>query len=149
MEVPRTGEPPWVEAVGCPDGGVALMAVALNHTIVHCRDRRESAEFLAHILGLRVGAVVGRFLPVVTANGVTLDFATSDGPVTPQHYAFLISEAEFDVAFARIVASGVTYWADPQARRPGEINRNFGGRGVYFPDPSGHYLEILTRPYGG
>lgn len=125
------------------------MSVALNHTIVHCRDRQESAEFLAHILNLRVGAPWGPFLPVETANGVTLDFVSAGEPGVPQHYAFLVSEAEFDEAFARIVQAGITYWADPHGRYPGEINHNDGGRGVYFTDPSGHSLEILTVPYGG
>jgi catechol 2,3-dioxygenase-like lactoylglutathione lyase family enzyme len=126
------------------------MAVTLNHTIVHARDRRESAEFLAHILGLAVGAPTGPFLPVTVANGVTLDFATTpEGPIAGQHYAFLISEEEFDAAFARLRATGNPYWADPHQTRPGEINHNDGGRGVYFLDPAGHYLEMLTRPYGG
>lgn len=124
------------------------MAVELNHTIVAARDREESAEFLAHILGLEVGEPVGPFVPVATANGVTLDYATADGEVTAQHYAFLISEEEFDASFGRIRAAGIDYWADPHGQRPGEINHNDGGRGVYFFDPSGHGMEIITRPYG-
>ncbi|MFI6123903.1 VOC family protein [Streptomyces sp. NPDC051064] len=126
------------------------MSVELNHTIVHSRDNRESAEFLAHILGLTVGTEWGPFIPVVLANGVTLDFATVPADsLTVQHYAFLISEAEFDTAFERIEAQGITYYADPHKKHPGEINHNDGGRGVYFPDPSGHGMEIITRPYGG
>ncbi|SNQ47394.1 Glutathione transferase FosA [Frankia canadensis] len=126
------------------------MAVALNHTIVHARDRAESAAFLAHILGLEVGQPAGHFLPVTVANGVTLDFATQpEEPITAQHYAFLITEEEFDAAFARLLATGNTYWADPRCTRPGEINHHDGGRGVYFLDPSGHFLEMITRPYGG
>ncbi|MEU9060768.1 VOC family protein [Streptomyces sp. NPDC048430] len=126
------------------------MSVELNHTIVHSRDNRESAEFLAHILGLTVGTEWGPFIPVVLANGVTLDFATVPAEsLTVQHYAFLISEAEFDTAFERIEAQGITYYADPHKKHPGEINHNDGGRGVYFPDPSGHGMEIITRPYGG
>lgn len=125
------------------------MPVELNHTIIAARDRRESAEFLAHILGLEVGPEMGPFLPVQTANGVTLDFATvPEEDITSQHYAFLISEAEFDAAFERIQQAGITYWADPHRTRPGEINRNDGGRGLYFLDPSGQAMEILTRPYG-
>jgi catechol 2,3-dioxygenase-like lactoylglutathione lyase family enzyme len=124
------------------------MAVELNHTIVAARDREESARFLAHILGLEVGAPWGPFLPVATANGVTLDYATADGEVTTQHYAFLVSEEEFDASFRRIRAAGIDYWADPHGQRPGEINHNDGGRGVYFFDPSGHGMEIITRPYG-
>lgn len=126
------------------------MSVELNHTIVHSRDNRESAEFLAGILGLEIGAEWGPFIAVATANGVTLDFATIPAEsITPQHYAFLVSEAEFDTAYARIQELGATYYADPQRKHPGEINHNDGGRGVYFIDPSGHAMEIITVPYGG
>ncbi|MFF4318083.1 VOC family protein [Streptomyces sp. NPDC001568] len=126
------------------------MSVQLNHTIVHSRDNRESATFLAHILGLEVGAEWGPFIMVTTENGVTLDFATIPAEsIVTQHYAFLISEEEFDVAFEKIQAAGIAYFADPHGKQPGEINHNDGGRGVYFPDPSGHGMEIITRPYGG
>ncbi|MGW0390572.1 VOC family protein [Streptomyces sp. NPDC003042] len=126
------------------------MAVELNHTIIHSLDNRESAEFLAHVLGLEVGPSWGPFIPVSTSNGVTLDFATVPAEsITVQHYAFLISEEEFDVAFEKIRSAGIQYFADPHGKQPGEINHNDGGRGVYFPDPSGHGMEIITRPYGG
>ncbi|MFD7666244.1 VOC family protein [Streptomyces sp. NPDC059788] len=126
------------------------MSVQLNHTIIHSRDNRESAAFLAHILGLEVGTEWGPFIPVDTANGVTLDFATIPAEsIAMQHYAFLISEEEFDTAFARIQQAGLTYFADPHGKQPGEINHNDGGRGVYFFDPAGHAMEIITRPYGG
>jgi len=125
------------------------MAVQLNHTIVHATDKKVSADFLASLLGLEVQPQFGPFLPVVTANEVALDFADAgDRPVTPQHYAFLVSEDEFDAIFGRVQAAGLTYWADPHGERPGEINRNDGGRGVYWHDPDGHVLEIITRPYG-
>ncbi|WP_261555413.1 VOC family protein [Frankia tisae] len=111
------------------------MSVELNHTIVVARDRRESAEFLAGILGLSVGTPTGPFLPVATGNGITLDFATSDEPtITAQHYAFLVSEPEFDAIFDRIRRAGIGYWADPTRHHPGEIYHRGGGRGVYFPD---------------
>ncbi|MEV5583333.1 VOC family protein [Streptomyces parvus] len=126
------------------------MSVELNHTIVHCKDNRESAEFFADLLDLTVGEEWGPFIPVVLANSVTLDFATIPADsITPQHYAFLVSEAEFDSAFAKIRARGIEFYADPHRKHPGEINRNDGGRGVYFPDPGGHWLELITRPYGG
>lgn len=126
------------------------MPVELNHTIVHSRDNRESAEFLAQLLGLTVGTEWGPFIPVVLANGVTLDFATVPAAsITVQHYAFLVSEADFDIAFEQIEAQGIAYYADPHMKHPGEINHNDGGRGVYFPDPSGHGMELITRPYGG
>ncbi|MFC6598991.1 VOC family protein [Kitasatospora paranensis] len=125
------------------------MSVELNHTIVHARNNRESAEFLAGILGLAAGAEWGPFVPVATANGVTLDFATVPaGPITAQHYAFLVSDDEFEAAFERIRQAGITYYADPRMALPGEINHHHGGRGLYFLDPAGHGMEIITRPYG-
>ncbi len=124
------------------------MSVELNHTIIHSPDNQESAQFLGHILGLEVGAQWGPFVPVATSNGVTLDFATTPvESITTQHYAFLVSDEEFDAAFGRIQQAGLTYYADPHGRQPGEINHNHGGRGVYFMDPAGHGMEILTRPY--
>ena len=116
----------------------------LNHTIVNASDKAAAARFFAMILGVEVGAPTGPFVPVVLSNGVTLDFATSDS-VQSQHYAFLIDEHDFDAAFERIRSSGVQYWADPGHHEPGEINHWGGGRGVYFADPDGHNLELLTR----
>jgi catechol 2,3-dioxygenase-like lactoylglutathione lyase family enzyme len=124
------------------------MSVELNHTIVHAQDREASARFMAEVFGLPEAEAFGPFLALRTANGVSLDFMQSSGPVAPQHYAFLVSEPEFDAIFGRVQARGLSYWADPMRARPGEINHRDGGRGVYFPDPSGHFLEILTRPYG-
>ncbi|MFF1453291.1 VOC family protein [Streptomyces sp. NPDC058274] len=124
------------------------MPVELNHTIVAAHDKKVSAQFLADILGLEVAPQYGPFMPVPIPNGVTLDYADAAGPITSQHYAFLVSEDDFDEIFARIRAAGLVYWADPYHRRPGEINHNDGGRGTYFDDPNGHKLEILTRPYG-
>lgn len=125
------------------------MAVQLNHLIVMARNQAESARFFTEILGLPAATRFGPFLVVQTANGVSLDFDEAEGDITPMHYAFLITEAEFDEIFGRIRERRVDYWADPGKRRPGEINRNDGGRGVYFRDPNGHLLEIITRPYGG
>ncbi|MBN0045360.1 VOC family protein [Streptomyces actuosus] len=124
------------------------MTVRLNHTIVAAHDRQASARFLADILGLEVSPPYGPFVPVAVPNGVTLDYMTTDGPIAPQHYAFLVSEDDFDAIFGRVRRAGLTYWADPFHRHAGEINHNDGGRGVYFDDPDGHRLEILTRPYG-
>jgi catechol 2,3-dioxygenase-like lactoylglutathione lyase family enzyme len=125
------------------------MSVELNHTIVAARDKRASAEFLARILGLEVGAQYGPLLPVEASNGVTLDFMDTDAErIAPQHYAFLVSEEEFDAIFARIQRAGLTFYADPFHREAGRINHHDGGRGAYFDDPDGHRLEIITRPYG-
>ncbi|OAH13875.1 VOC family protein [Streptomyces jeddahensis] len=124
------------------------MSVELNHTIVAAHDKKASAQFLADLLGLETSPPFGPFIPVTTHNGVTLDYLEAEGEITPQHYAFLVSEADFDAIFARIRAAGLTYWADPYHRRVNEINANDGGRGTYFDDPNGHNMEILTRPYG-
>ncbi|MGW6025562.1 VOC family protein [Streptomyces sp. NPDC055099] len=125
------------------------MSIELNHTIVTATDKKASAQFLADILGLKVSPQYGPFIPVEIPNGVTLDYVDSDGrPITPQHYAFLVSEDEFDTIFGRIKDAGLTHWADPYHKVVNEINNNDGGRGVYWDDPDGHSLEILTRPYG-
>lgn len=126
------------------------MSVELNHTIVHARDNRESAEFLTELLGLEVAGEWGPFVAVALSNGVTLDFATvPEEHITPQHYAFLVSEEEFGAAYAKIVERGIAHWADPYQKQPGTINHNDGGRGVYFLDPGGHAMELITVPYGG
>jgi catechol 2,3-dioxygenase-like lactoylglutathione lyase family enzyme len=125
------------------------MTIQLNHTIVAARDKAAAAEFVAGMLGLEVGAPFGPFLPVETANGVTLDFMDAGSKaIAPQHYAFLASEEEFDAIFARIQQARVPFYADPAHQEAGEINHLHGGRGVYFDDPNGHKLEIITRPYG-
>ncbi|WP_369212984.1 VOC family protein [Streptomyces flavofungini] len=126
------------------------MSVELNHTIIHARDNRESAEFFTDLLGLEITGEWGPFIAVALSNAVTLDFATVPAQhLTPQHYAFLVSDAEFDAAYEKIRARGIEHWADPRQQRPGEINRNDGGKGVYFLDPSRHALELITVPYGG
>ncbi|HZC27929.1 MAG TPA: VOC family protein [Actinopolymorphaceae bacterium] len=125
------------------------MPVHLNHTIVRVRDKQESATFLSEILGVAPPTSFGPFAVVQVDNDVSLDFADDHGDVNPQHYAFLVGEQEFDEIFGRIKDRGLDYWADPRRQRPGEINTNDGGRGVYWEDPSGHFLEIITRPYGG
>ena len=124
------------------------MTVQLNHTIVAAHDKQASARFLADLLGLEVSEPNGPFVPVAIPNGVTLDYLDAQGEITPQHYAFLVSEDEFDTIFARVRAAGLTHWSDPFHHHPGEINHHDGGRGTYFDDPNGHRLEILTRPYG-
>jgi catechol 2,3-dioxygenase-like lactoylglutathione lyase family enzyme len=125
------------------------MTVQLNHTIVQARDKREAATFFAEILGLPEAQAYGPFLVLQTGNDVSLDFIDAAGELHSQHYAFLVSEDEFDEILARITDRGLPYWADPFHRQPGQINHNDGGRGVYWSDPNGHNLEIITRPYGG
>ncbi|WP_327679408.1 VOC family protein [Kitasatospora sp. NBC_00458] len=121
------------------------MAVQLNHTIVPARDDKESARFLADILGLADPVYSEPFQIVRLSNDVALDVMQVDGPVPAGHYAFLVDDAEFDEILDRVRARGLTYWADPFHRHPGRTNDWFGGRGAYFEDPSGHNLEIMTR----
>ena len=127
------------------------MAVTLNHHIVHARDPEASARFLTEILGLPEPTRFGPFIVVTTANGASLDFMGTDDEkyLVPNHYAFLVSEDEFDEIFGRIQERQLEYFADPAGQQPGEIYHHFGGRGVYWADPDGHWLEILTVPYGG
>lgn len=123
------------------------MSIELNHIIIPARDKWASATFLASVLDVPAGPQWGPFVPVKVSNGVTLDYADANG-FESHHCAFLTSEAEFDAAFARIRSAGITYYADPHHQRPGEINNLWGGRGVYFDDPDGHNMEIITQPYG-
>jgi catechol 2,3-dioxygenase-like lactoylglutathione lyase family enzyme len=126
------------------------VAVRLNHTIVPARDGEAAARWLAELFGMPPPEPFGPFWQVTTANGVDLDFDTyGEEPFTTQHYAFLVDEAEFDAIHGRILDRGLNHWADPSRRQPGRINHHDGGRGVYFADPDGHLLEIITRPYGG
>ena len=125
------------------------MPVELNHTIVQARDKDATAKHLTTLFDLPEHTTYGPFAVVQLANGVSLDIADDHGPVHPQHYAFLVTEEEFDAIHGRIVASGLTYWADPFHRQENVVNRNDGGRGLYWLDPNGHNLEILTVPYGG
>jgi catechol 2,3-dioxygenase-like lactoylglutathione lyase family enzyme len=124
------------------------VAVQLNHHIVLASDPEASARFLSEILGLDAPVRYGPFMAVETANGVGLDYMHAGVEITPSHYAFLVTEAEFDEIFGRIQERGLEIFADPHAQKPGEINHNDGGRGVYWADPDGHWLEIITRPYG-
>lgn len=123
------------------------MSIRLDHTIVSARDRDRSARFLSEMLGLPAPEVLGPFA-IVRAGDTSLDFVESDGEVESRHFAFLVNEDEFDAIFARIRERGLTYWADPYREKPGQINTWDGGRGVYWDDPDGHLLEIITRPYG-
>ena len=126
------------------------MPVQLNHTIVNARDHRASATFLSEVLGLPAPEPYGPFMDVKLANGAELAYIQV-GPgdeITPQHYAFLVSEEEFDAIWGRIKDRGLDFYADPHKDEPGEINHHDGGRGLYWADPDGHWLEIITRPYG-
>jgi catechol 2,3-dioxygenase-like lactoylglutathione lyase family enzyme len=143
---------PGRAAPGCSaaesPGRIVGVSVQLNHTIVSCHDQQRSAAFLTGILGLPAATRFGQFLVVEADNGVSLDYSETDREITPQHYAFLVGEEEFDAAFGRIREQDLPYWADPGQTRRGTVNHRDGGRGLYFEDPDGHLLEIITRPYG-
>lgn len=126
------------------------MTVQLNHTIVPSLDAEASAAFVAELLGLPAPRRFGPFVVVETDNGVSLDYVdVGPGDEKPsRHYAFLVSEDDFDAIFGRIRERGIDFYADPGGTRRGEINHRDGGRGCYFADPDGHWLEILTHPYG-
>jgi hypothetical protein len=123
------------------------MPIQLNHAIVHACKPEESAASMAEILGLPAPRPFGPFQVVDCTNGVSLDFVGTQSDEI-RHYAFLVSEAEFDEIWGRIRVRGVQFYADPRASQPRQINHHDGGRGLYLKDPSGHYLEIVTRPYG-
>jgi catechol 2,3-dioxygenase-like lactoylglutathione lyase family enzyme len=124
------------------------MPISLNHHIVWCRDKQASSQFLTDLFDLPPAVHWGPFMIVDLANGVSLDYHEVDAEIASQHYAFLVTEDEFDQIFGRILDQGLDHWADPAKQRGGAINHDDGGRGVYFEDPDGHFLEIITRPYG-
>jgi catechol 2,3-dioxygenase-like lactoylglutathione lyase family enzyme len=124
------------------------MAINFNHTILATHNRKASANFLAEVLGLPAPRRWGPFYMVTTANDANLDYMNTEGEIVPQHYAFLVDDAEFEQIFNRIRERKLTYWADPVQSKAGEINHHDGGRGLYFEDPNGHLLELITRPYG-
>jgi len=125
------------------------MTIELNHTIVHVRDRNAAAREVADTLGLGEPTAYGPFAVVEMANGVSLDFMEDSGDIQGQHYAFLVADDDFDAIHQRLRDSGGQWWADPFRRTAGEINTNDGGRGLYWEGPDGHWLEIITVPYGG
>lgn len=124
------------------------MPVEFNHTIIGSRDKKASAAFLADVLGLPEPTPFGPFMVVQLDNSVSLDFIQHGGHIESAHYAFLITETDFDAVLGRLRSQDVTYYADPGHRRAGEINTDDGGRGLYFADPDGHNLEVITRAYG-
>lgn len=120
------------------------MAITLNHTIVPAHDKVASAQFFAQIFGLRYEGPVSHFAPVQVNDSLTMDF-DNRGTFEHHHYAFHVSDDEFDRIFGRIQAAGLTYGSGPRSLDDMQINTRRGGRGVYFLDPNGHVLELLTR----
>ena len=123
------------------------MSVELNHTIIPAHDKEESARFYVRMFGFEYDGPLGHFAPVrIPSQSLTLDFDNSDS-FKPRHFAFKVSEAEFDTIFGRVKEEGLTYGSGPFSSEDMEINHWNGGRGVYFRDPNGHLLELLTRDY--
>ncbi len=124
------------------------MAIAFNHTIVDTHNSRESACFLTELFGLPDPEPLAHFQVVTLSNGVSLDYddIPKNKPIHRRHYAFLVSDSDFDAIYVRITSRRLDHWADPRWEQPGEINHRNGGRGVYFRDPSGHNMEIFTQP---
>ena len=123
------------------------MSVSFNHTIIASTDRAAQVQFYCDLFEVPEAASWGPFRNIQLPDGVLLQFAEPPVEIQMQHYAYLVDDDLFDRAYARLCAQGVEHWADPQFKRPGETNTEHGGRGVYFKDPSGHGIEILTRPY--
>jgi catechol 2,3-dioxygenase-like lactoylglutathione lyase family enzyme len=119
------------------------MTIELDHTIVHARDKRASAAFLAQILGISVSPDLARFVPVQVDNRVSLEYL-DDAEPAPQHYAFRVSRDTYDAAFARITESGVGYFAEPGGEGPGQRYNKRGCQGFYFRDPNSHLMELMT-----
>ena len=120
------------------------MSIELNHTIVPSRDKDKAARFFARIFGLSYDGPHSHFAPVRLNDRLTLDFDNDDGDFEHHHYAFMVSEEDFDVIYGRIKDEGIVYGSGPYKDDNMEINHHHGGRGLYFRDPDSHLLEILT-----
>jgi catechol 2,3-dioxygenase-like lactoylglutathione lyase family enzyme len=125
-----------------------LVSIEFNHTLVHAKDIWAAAREVGGVLGLAEPSSYGPFAVLQFDNGTTLDFIEDTGDIKAQHYAFLVGEDDFDAIWDRLKEQGRQWWADPHRRHPGEINHEDGGRGLYWQGPDGHWLEIITRPYG-
>lgn len=119
------------------------MSIVLDHTIVPARDKVASARFLARILGLEYRGAASHFAPLQINDTLTLDFDDDDG-FESHHYAFKVSEDEFDAIFERVCGEGISFGSGPRSLDDMKINHRRGGRGFYFRDPNGHVLEVLT-----
>ncbi|MBO0594879.1 VOC family protein [Nesterenkonia sp. E16_7] len=123
------------------------MTARFNHTIIASLDSATMADFYRDLLEAEDAPSWGFFTNLTVTDGVMPQFAAPPMDFPPQHYAFLVDDDHFDRACTKIQSRGVEHWADPQRTRPGQTNTEHGGRGVYLLDPSGHLLELITRPY--
>lgn len=122
------------------------MAITLNHTIVPSHDKAEAAKFYSRIFGFDYQGEFSHFLVVKVNDTLSLDFDNRE-KFEPHHYAFKVTETEFDEIFKRMKDENVKYGSGPMEPENMNINHNYGGRGVYFRDPDGHLLEMLTADY--
>jgi catechol 2,3-dioxygenase-like lactoylglutathione lyase family enzyme len=120
------------------------MTITLNHTIVPAHDKEASARFFAQIFGLPFEGASGHFAPVRVNQTLTLDFDDAEGAIPSQHYAFHVSDAEFDGILQRVKAAGLAFGSGPRRLDDGKLNDWNGGRGFYFRDPDGHVIELMT-----
>jgi catechol 2,3-dioxygenase-like lactoylglutathione lyase family enzyme len=122
------------------------MTIVLNHTVVPARDKVEAAKFFAKMFGLSFDErAVGYFAPVRVNETLTLDFHDDVERFEVHHYAFKVNDEEFDAILGRVQGAGIAYGSDPWNLENRELNSWNGGRGVYFRDPDGHILELMTR----
>jgi len=122
------------------------MTITLNHTIVPARDKEAAARFFSEIFGLRFESSGGHFVPVRVNDTLTLDFADAKGTIASQHYAFHVSDAEFDAALQRVKDAGLAFGRGPWSLEDGQLNNRNGGRGFYYKDHDGHVIELMTVP---
>ena len=136
------------------------MTITLNHTNVPALDKAAAAKFFARIFGLKRGRT-DYFVPVRVNKSLTLLF-DEDSKFESHHYAFRVSNREFDAILARIKKAKITFGSAPWSLEDGKLTdwnggRTIvsigsyaydwnGGRGVYFQDPNGHVLELMTVP---
>jgi catechol-2,3-dioxygenase len=123
------------------------MPIRFHHVLLAAHDKTGAATFLAWLFGLNAPTFWGPFATVHLEDGTHLQFAEPETEsIQMQHVAFLVDDRTFDEIYGRMLTSRLDHWADPQMTVPGQINTHHGGRGVYFKDPTGHGLEIITRP---
>jgi catechol 2,3-dioxygenase-like lactoylglutathione lyase family enzyme len=122
------------------------MTIMLNHTIVPARDKQAAARLFAQLFGLTFNGPGDHFAPVRVNDTLTLLFDDSDGAFESHHYAFHVDDAEFDAILGRVKAAGLAFGSAPWSLADGKLNDWNGGRGVYFKDPDGHVLELMTAP---
>lgn len=121
------------------------MAIALDHTIVPSRDKEAGARFFAKMFGLQYEGMWGHFAPV-KVGGTSFDWDNREH-FESHHYAFLVTDEEFDTILGRVQAEGIKYGSGPMNQDDMQINHLHTGRGFYFRDADGHSWEVITHTY--